>query len=73
MKILKKTKKFSEIHIFATASLTDVMKEIAALYKKENLAVKIIFNFTSSGALQQAIETAARQIYFFSTAQKQIC
>ena len=45
-----------ELHVSAAASLTNVMNELAELYNKDNPNVKIIFNFGSSGALQQAIE-----------------
>ena len=62
----------SELHISAAASLTDAMKEISALYEKENPNVKIIFNFGSSGALQQAIENGGETDLFFSAAQKQM-
>lgn len=65
-------KKSSELHISAAASLTDAMKEISSSYEKENPNVKIIFNFGSSGALQQAIENGGETDLFFSAAQKQM-
>ena len=65
-------KKSSELHISAAASLTDAMKEISTAYEKENPNVKIIFNFGSSGALQQAIENGGETDLFFSAAQKQM-
>ena len=52
----KESKKQSELHVAAAASLTDVMKDLAEEYSKENPDVTITFNFGSSGALQQAIE-----------------
>lgn len=61
-----------EIHVAAAASLTDAMKEISAIYEKENPGTKIIFNFGSSGALQQAIENGGGSDLFFSAAQKQM-
>ncbi len=61
-----------ELHIAAAASLTDVMKELAADYEKEHSNVKITFNFGSSGALQQAIENGGQTDIFFSAAQKQM-
>lgn len=65
-------KKSSELHVAAAASLTDAMKEISSAYEKNNPAVKIIFNFGSSGALQQAIENGGKTDLFFSAAQKQM-
>ena len=61
-----------EIHVAAAASLTDVMKEIAAGYEKEHPDVRIVFNFGSSGALQQSIENGGGADLFFSAAQKQM-
>ncbi|MBP8597913.1 MAG: molybdate ABC transporter substrate-binding protein [Selenomonas sp.] len=61
-----------ELHVAAAASLTDAMKEIAAGYEKEHPDVKIVFNFGSSGALQQAIENGGGADLFFSAAQKQM-
>ncbi len=61
-----------EIHIAAAASLTDVMKELADIYQKDNPNVKLTFNFGSSGALQQAIENGGQTDIFFSAAQKQM-
>lgn len=61
-----------ELYVSAAASLTDVMKELAADYKKENPNSHIIFNFGSSGALQQAIENGGTTDIFFSAATKQM-
>ena len=61
-----------ELHVSAAASLTDAMNELAALYNKDNPDVKIIFNFGSSGALQQAIENGGETDLFYSAAQKQM-
>jgi len=61
-----------ELHVAAAASLTDVMKELVAVYEKEHSNVKMVFNFGSSGALQQAIENGGETDLFFSAAQKQM-
>lgn len=61
-----------ELHVSAAASLTDVMKELAADYEKEHPNVRIVFNFGSSGALQQAIENGGETDLFFSAAPKQM-
>jgi len=61
-----------EIFVSAAASLTDVMKEIAQMYEKENPNVKLTFSFGASGALQTAIEQGAPSDVFLSAAQKQM-
>ena len=61
-----------ELHVSAAASLTNVMNELAEAYNKDNPNVKIIFNFGSSGALQQAIENGGQADLFYSAAQKQM-
>ncbi|MEA5084972.1 Molybdate-binding protein ModA [bioreactor metagenome] len=61
-----------ELHISAAASMTDAMKEIAKDYEKKNANIKVVFNFASSGALQQAIEQGAPADVFISAAQKQM-
>lgn len=68
----KKSAEPTELHIAAAASLTDAMKELAAMYEKDNPDVKFVFNFGSSGALQQAIENGGETDLFFSAAQKQM-
>lgn len=60
------------LNISAAASLTDVLKKISAEFEKNNPDTKIIFNFGSSGALQQAIENGGETDIFFSAAQKQM-
>lgn len=68
----KKSAEPIELHVAAAASLTDAMKELAAIYEKDNPDVKFVFNFGSSGALQQAIENGGETDLFFSAAQKQM-
>src|SRR5215475_7583425 len=54
----------TEVNVYAAASLTDVMKEIAANYEKES-ADKIVFNFGASSLLaRQIIERAPADIFF---------
>ena len=48
------------------------MKELATIYEKDNPDVKLVFNFGSSGALEQAIENGGKTDLFFSAAQKQM-
>lgn len=61
-----------ELHVSAAASLTDVMNEIGKDYEAEHPNVKVVFNYGSSGALQQAIENGGDADLFFSAAQKQM-
>lgn len=61
-----------ELHVAAAASLTDVLQEIAAGYEREHPKVKVIFNFGSSGALQQAIQNGGRTDLFFSASVRQM-
>ncbi len=61
-----------ELHVSAAASLTDVMNEIGKAYEEEHPDVKVVFNYGSSGALQQAIENGGTADLFFSAAQKQM-
>ena len=68
----EKTSEPIELHVSAAASLTNAMNDVAELYAKENPNVKIVFNFGSSGALQQAIENGGETDLFFSAAQKQM-
>ena len=68
----EKTAEPIELHVSAAASLTNAMNELAELYGKDNPNVKIVFNFGSSGALQQAIENGGETDLFYSAAQKQM-
>jgi molybdate transport system substrate-binding protein len=60
------------LNVFAAASLTEVLTEIAALYKASAPAVTLAFNFDSSGKLQTQIENGAEADVFFSAGQKQL-
>lgn len=57
--------KAGEVEVFATASLTDALKEIAADYEKET-GDKIIFNFAASSTLELQIKAGAPADLFFS-------
>jgi len=53
----------AEVNVYAAASLTDVMKEIASAYEKEN-GDKISFNFGASSLLaRQIIERAPADMF----------
>lgn len=54
----------AEVSVYAAASLTDAMKEIAANYEKESTD-KIVFNFGASSLLaRQIMERAPADIFF---------
>ena len=57
--------KADEIEVFAAASLTDALKEIAATYEKTG-GDKVIFNFAASGTLAIQIKAGAPADLFFS-------
>jgi len=58
--------------ISAAASLTETMEELKTLYEKDYPNVNIIYNFGSSGSLQNQIEQGAEVDIFLSAAQKQM-
>jgi molybdate transport system substrate-binding protein len=53
------------VTVFAAASLTDSLKQIAADYEK-NTGDKIVFNFAASGTLSRQIEAGAPADIFFA-------
>jgi molybdate transport system substrate-binding protein len=54
-----------EVEVFAAASLTDALKEIAASYEKTG-GDKIIFNFAASNTLEMQMAAGAPADLFFS-------
>lgn len=62
----------TELIVSAAASLTDVLKELSAVYATKEPTVKLTFTFGSSGALQTQIEEGAPADIFMSAAQKQM-
>ena len=60
------------LNVFAAASLTEALNEIAALYKKTAPEVTLSFNFNSSGTLQTQIENGAEADLFLSAGQRQM-
>ena len=61
-----------ELTVFAAASMTETLTEIAELYKKEAPDVSLVYNFDSSGTLQTQIEEGAVCDLFLSAGQKQM-
>ena len=58
--------------VFAAASLTETLEEVAKLYAGVAPHVKLIFNFDSSGTLKTQIEEAAECDLFLSAGQRQM-
>jgi len=68
----KKTTAPVTLNVFAAASLTEALNEIAVLYKAAKPEVTLSFNFQSSGTLQTQIESGAEADLFLSAGQKQM-
>jgi len=60
------------LNVFAAASLTEALNEIAVLYKTAKPEVTLSFNFQSSGTLQTQIENGAEADLFLSAGQRQM-
>ena len=61
-----------ELIVFAAASMTETLNEIAGMYKEAAPNVELVFNFDSSGTLQTQIEEGADCDLFISAAPKQM-
>src|ERR1700722_19941524 len=61
----------AEVTMFAAASLTDSLKQIAADYDKQS-GDKILFNFGASSTLARQIEEGAPADSFFSADEAQM-
>ncbi len=61
-----------ELTVFAAASLTETLTEIAERYEAEAPGVTLIFNFDSSGTLKTQLEEGTYCDLFLSAAQKQM-
>ncbi len=61
-----------ELIIFAAASMTETLEEIAGLYKQAAPSVTLTFNFDSSGTLKAQIQEGAACDVFISAGQAQM-
>lgn len=62
----------TEFIVFAAASMTETLTEIAELYKTVAPGVTLVFNFDSSGTLKTQIQEGAECDVFISAGQKQM-
>ena len=61
-----------ELIVFAAASMTETMNQIAELYKAKAPNVTLTYNFDSSGTLKTQIQEGAESDLFISAGQKQM-
>ena len=61
-----------ELVVFAAASMTETLTEIAEEYKTAAPDVSVVFNFDSSGTLKDQIQEGAEADLFISAAPKQM-
>ena len=61
-----------ELIVFAAASMTETLEEIALLYAAKEPDVKLTFNFDSSGTLKTQIQEGAPCDLFISAGQRQM-
>ena len=61
-----------ELVVFAAASMTETLTEIADLYKEVAPNVTLVYNFDSSGTLKTQIQEGADCDVFISAAPKQM-
>lgn len=59
-----------KVMVFAAASLTNAMQDIAAVYKSEHKDADIVYSFASSSVLAKQIEQGAPADIFMSADQK---
>ena len=62
----------STVTVFAAASMTETLNQIAEMYKEVDPNVELVFNFDSSGTLKTQIQEGADCDIFISAAQKQM-
>lgn len=62
----------TKVTVFAAASMTETLSQIAKTYEQEHPDVELVFNFDSSGTLKKQIQNGADCDLFISAAQKQM-
>lgn len=66
------TPKEQQVVVYAAASMTETLTQIAELYKEKAPNVTLVFTFDSSGTLKTQIEEGGECDLFISAAQKQM-
>ncbi len=61
-----------ELIVFAAASMTETLTELAPAFEVKNPGVRLVFNFDSSGTLKTQIEEGAACDVFISAGRKQM-
>ena len=69
---LEETAEPVELIVFAAASMTETLNQIAEMYKEAAPNVTLVYNFDSSGTLKTQIEEGADCDVFISAGQKQM-
>lgn len=69
---LEETAEPVELIVFAAASMTETLNQIAEMYKEAAPNVTLVYNFDSSGTLKTQIEEGADCDVFISAAPKQM-
>ena len=62
----------TDLVVFAAASLTETLEQIAESYKSVDPSINLVFNFDSSGTLKKQIESGAECDLFISASPKQM-
>lgn len=62
----------STIMVFAAASLTDAVEEVATAFEKEHPDIQVLTNFAGSGELRRQIESGAPADIYLSANMKQV-
>src|SRR5688572_32082094 len=69
--VFSDTANAAHVRVFAAASLSDVLKEIAADFE-ESSGDKVVFNFAGSNFLARQVEAGAPADIFFSADEAQM-
>ena len=60
----------AKVTVFAAASMTDALQQIAEQYKSEKASNEVVFSFASSSTLAKQIEEGAPADLFISASNK---
>ena len=60
----------AKITVFAAASMTDALQQIAEKYKAEKASNEVVFSFASSSTLAKQVEEGAPADLFISASNK---